>query len=167
MKKVTLLALFSVLFYFSNAQSHKYQSVFIYTFTKYVIWPEAYNEGDFEILVLGDCPILAELQDMATLKKVSGTRPIKVTKIKSFSEIRKCNILFVPANQSTQIADVVSKVANQSILIVTEEPGLGAKGSSINFIVKDGKLAFELNQSAISKQNLKIANELTRLAILI
>jgi hypothetical protein len=167
MKKFIFLVIFSVVFSLAQAQSHKYQSVFIYTFTKYVIWPEAYNAGDFEILVLGDCPILPELQEMANLKKVNGTRPIKITKIKSASEIRKCNILFVPANQSGQIADIVSKVSNQSILIVTEEPGLGAKGSNINFIVKDGKLAFELNQSAISKQNLKIANELTRLAILI
>jgi hypothetical protein len=167
MKKVILLALFSITFHFSQAQSHKYQSVFIYTFTKYVIWPEAYNAGDFEILVLGDCPILAELQDMANLKKVSGTRNIKVTKIKSPAEIRKCNILFVPASQSAQLTDILTKVNSQSILVVTEEPGLGAKGSNINFILKDGKLAFELNQSAISKQNLKIANELTRLAILI
>lgn len=167
MRKLVFLAVFSVVFSIAHAQSHKYQSVFIYTFTKYVIWPEAYNAGDFEIMVLGDSPILPELQEMANLKKVNGTRSIKVTKIKSPSEIRKCNILFVPANQSAQIADIVSKVSTQSILIVTEEPGLGAKGSNINFIVKDGKLAFELNQSAISKQNLKIANELTRLAILI
>ena len=167
MKKLIFLALFSFVFSYSQAQSHKYQSVFIYTFTKYVIWPEEYNQGDFEILVLGDCPILAELTEMAQLKKVNGIRPIKVTKIKNASEIRKCNILFIPASQSKDIHDVLSKVNNQSILIVTEEPGLGTKGSDINFIVKDGKLAFELNQSAVNKQNLKIANELTRLAILI
>jgi hypothetical protein len=44
---------------------------------------------------------------------------------------------------------------------------MGAKGSNINFIVKDGKLAFELNQAAITKQNFKVSNELSRLAIMI
>jgi hypothetical protein len=103
---------------------------------------------------------------MAQAKKV-GDRPIKITKINSPSEIRKCNILFVPAGKSSQLTDVVSKVSNQSILVITEEPGSGAKGSNINFIMKEGKLAFELNQSAVGKQNLKVANELSRLAILI
>mgnify|MGYP003520566319 FL=1 len=76
-------------------------------------------------------------------------------------------MLFVPVEKSDQIVDVVNKVNTQSILIVTEEKGLAAKGSDINFIVKDGKLAFELNQASVNKQGLKVSNELTRLAILI
>src|SRR4051812_12363711 len=71
------------------SQSHKYQSVFIFSFTRYVQWPDAYNQGDFEILVLGDCPILEELKAMAAAKKVQGDRSIKVTKITSPSDIRK------------------------------------------------------------------------------
>jgi hypothetical protein len=51
--------------------------------------------------------------------------------------------------------------------VVTEEPGQGVKGSDINFIDKDGKLAFELNQNAVNKRKLKVSTELTRLAIII
>lgn len=166
MRKCVLFVLLALTFTVSNAQNYKLHTVFIFSFTRYVIWPEAYNQGDFEILVLGDSPIVGALEEMAKAKKV-GDRVIKVTKINSASEIRKCNILFVPASKSSQLSDVNSKVSNQSILVITEEPGLGAKGSVINFIMKEGKLAFELNQSAVSKQNFKIANELSRLAILI
>jgi hypothetical protein len=148
------------------AQNYKMHTVFIFSFTRYIQWPDTYNGGDFEILVLGDSPIVEELKSMAQLKKV-GDRSIKITKINAPSEIRKCNILFIPAAKSAQINDVLGKVTTQSILVVTEEPGLGAKGSNVNFIIKDGKLAFELNQSAASKQGLKISNELSRLAILI
>jgi hypothetical protein len=166
MRKSVLLALFALNLTICNAQNYKLHTVFIFSFTRYVIWPEGYNQGDFEILVLGDSPIVSALQEMAQAKKV-GDRTIKVTKINSPAEIKKCNILFIPSAKSSQIADVVAKVANQSILIITEDAGMGAKGSDINFIMKDGKLAFELNQSAVSRQNLKIANELSRLAILI
>jgi hypothetical protein len=51
--------------------------------------------------------------------------------------------------------------------VVTEQDGLALKGSHINFVLKDGKLAFELNQNALTKNKLKAANELTRLAILL
>lgn len=148
------------------AQTAKYQSVFIYSFTRYIIWPDTHNTGDFEILVLGDSPIVEDLQQMAQTKKV-GDRAIKITKIGSVAEIRKANILFVSASKAAEIDNVVNKVNTQPTLIVTEEPGLGAKGSNINFITKDGKLAFELNQAAMTKRNLKASTELSRLAIMI
>jgi hypothetical protein len=167
MKKTLVLLLLSLTTTLSFAQTnYKLHSLFIFSFTRYVQWPDAYNQGDFEIVVLGDSPLLDELKAMAQAKKV-GDRSIKVTKISSVNEIKKCNILFVPGAKSGQITDVLTKVNTQSILVVTEESGLGAKGSDINFIIKDGKLAFELNQGAVSKQNLKVSNELSRLAILI
>jgi hypothetical protein len=167
MKKASFLLVFVAMSLSpAFAQNYKMHSVFIYSFTRYVQWPDAYNQGDFEILVLGDSPIVEELKAMAQAKKV-GDRPIKITKIKQPSEIKKCNILFVPTARSAEIAAVMEKINTQSILVVTEEPGLALKGSDINFIVKDGKLAFELNQASVNKQGLKVSNELTRLAILI
>ena len=147
------------------AQDYKLHPVYIYSFTKYVIWPDAYKEGDFQILVLGDSPIIKELGNMASAKKTPDNRNIVVTKIQSPDDIKKCNVLFVPLGKSKLLAEVLGKVGNQSILVITEEEGLGAKGSNINFILKDGKLAFELNQASLTKQNLKASNELSRLAI--
>jgi hypothetical protein len=164
MRKSVLLILFAFGSFVSQAQNYNLHTVYIYSFTRYVIWPEAYNEGDFEIVVLGESPMFEALQKMAQVKKV-GDRSIKITKIGSAAEIRKCNMLFVPSSNSADFTDIVSKVNTQSILVITEEPGLGAKGADINFVMKEGKLAFELNKSAVSRQNLKIANELSRLAI--
>ena len=167
MKRYLLAVIFSTVCFISGmAQSYKMHTVFIFSFTRYIQWPDAYSGGEFEILVLGDSPIVDELKAMAQVKKV-GDRAIKVTKINNVSEIRKCNILFIPASKSPQIAEVLAKVTTQSILVVSEEQGLGAKGSNVNFVTKDGKLAFELNQGATTKQGLKVSNELSRLAILI
>ena len=166
MKKAFLFMMLVAASNLLHAQTAKYQSVFIYSFTRYIVWPEAQNSGDFEILVLGDSPIVEALQQMAQSKKV-GERPIKVSKINTVAEIRKANILFVSAGKAAEIENVLNKVNTQPILVVTEEPGLGAKGSNINFINKDGKLAFELNQAAMTKRNLKASTELSRLAIMI
>jgi hypothetical protein len=166
MKKCVFLVLLAITSQLGYTQTYKLHSVYIYGFTRYVIWPEGFTTGDFEILVLGDSPILDELKILAQAKKV-GDRSIKITKINSVAEIKKCNILFLPASQSMHFNDVMGKVNSKPILLITEEPGLGAKGSDINFIMKDGKLAFELNQTAASKHNLKISNTLTSMAILI
>jgi hypothetical protein len=166
MKRSVLIAVLVVLGNIAFAQNYKLHSVYVYGFTRYVEWPAEYSEGDFEILVLGESPIIDQLKEMATAKKV-GERSIKISKINSVSEIRKCNILIIPASQSAQFAAVSARIGNLSTLLITEEPGLGVKGSHINFVTKDGKLAFELNQSATSKHNLKISNALMGMAILI
>jgi len=168
MKKAALLVfIFSMLVSLGQAQNYKLRTVVVYSFTRYIVWPEAYNTGDFEIKVLGDSPFVEELKVMAQSKKV-GDRPIKVSKINNLTELRKCHILIIPASKSSELSAVLQAVEGQPVLVVTEEPGLGAKGSDINFIDRDGKLAFELNQNSINnKRKLKVSTELTRLAILI
>lgn len=147
------------------SQDYKLHPVYIYSFTKYVLWPETYKEGNFEILVIGDSPIIKELNAMAGAKKTPDNRTIVVTKINAPSEIKKCHVIFVPVGKSRLLPEIMDKVGTHSTLIITEEEGLGAKGANINFIVKDGKLVFELNQGTMTKQNLKASIELSRLAI--
>jgi hypothetical protein len=166
MRKCVIVVMCWMFCLVATAQNYKLHSVYMYGFTRYVIWPDSYNQGDFEILVLGDSPLLEHLEQLAASKKV-GERNIKVTKINNISQLRKCNILFIPANQSSQFQAIMGKIGAQPTLLITEEAGLGAKGSDINFIMKDGKLAFELNQAAANKHNLKISNALLAMAILI
>jgi hypothetical protein len=145
---------------------HKFQSLFIYSFTRHIQWPDAYNQGDFEILILGETGLTEELRAVAQSKKV-GDRSIKITTINTVKEIKKCNILFIAATKSGDIGEVITKLNTQATLLLTEEVGLGGKGSDINFIIKDNKPAIELNQQTINRKNLKVSSELSRLAILI
>ena len=166
--KIVTTFLFLVVFGGSSLKAQNYQThtLYIYSFGKFVIWPEEDKKGDFEIFILGDSPIIEELKQMSEKKKV-GDRVIKVAKINTLNDFKKGHILFIPSGQSGQLNDVLTKLGDRSTLVITEQPGLGVKGSDVNFVVKEGKLAFELNQNALSKHKLRAANELTRLAIII
>ena len=166
MKKTLVLLLTISLATLAIAQNYKVHTVFMYSFTRYVQWPAEYNQGDFEIMVLGDSPILDELKEMAKSRK-AGDRDIKITKINSPSDIRKCNMIFIPDAKASQIGKVLGAVGGQPIMVISESEGAGLQGSDINFVIKDGKLAFELNQAAVNKKNLKVSMELSRLAILL
>lgn len=144
--------------------SYQTHTLYIYSFAKYIQWPEEDRKGDFEIAVLGDSPILAELQKMAEKKKI-GDRTIKISRFASLKELKKTHILFIPGEMSAQLAETLAKTTDQSTLVITEQAGMGAKGSGINFLVKEGKLVFEMNQSSLSKHKLKATNELSRMAI--
>lgn len=165
MRRYPILFSFLALAVPALSQDYKLHPVYIYSFTKYIVWPDAYKIGDFRIVVLGDSPIIKELNTMAGMKKTPDSRTIVVNKIESPADIKKCNVLYVPAGKSKLLAEVMAKIGSQAVLVITEEPGMAAKGSNINFIIKDGKLAFEMNQGTMGKQGLKASNELTRLAI--
>ena len=138
MKKIFLLSLFIIAIAYSGyGQKEKYQSLFIYNFTKYIKWPESYNSGKFVIGVLGNSNILEALNAMASAKKktVSGSELI-VKKYSSVSEIDDCNILFVSQDVTGELRQIDSNTNSKPILIVTDSPGLATQGSVINFVEK-------------------------------
>ena len=149
-----------------KAQDYRIHSVFIYNFTKYIQWPSNDQSGDFIIGVLGDSPIVGSLEKLAAERKI-GSRSMVVKKYSSVAQIGKCHMLFIPDKSSNDLEAALAQLGNSSTLVMTERKGLGSKGSSINFIVVDGKQKFELNKAATDKAQLKVSTELTSLAIVI
>ncbi|MBS1950190.1 MAG: hypothetical protein OJF59_000233 [Cytophagales bacterium] len=147
------------------AQQLNYQtiSIFMYSFTKFVQWPEEANTGNFEMVVLGNSSIITELKSMAEKKK-AGTRIIEVTKISSLAEFKKANVLYVSNEWVAKHAEVAAKIGDQPTLIVTEQ-ATGAMKGDINFYInKEGKLAFEINSPSVTKHRLKVSADLVRFA---
>ncbi len=165
-----LIIFFILLFIFnlSYAQKEKYESLFIYNFTKYIKWPDNYNEGRFVIGVLGNSDIYGSLESMASSKKKTGTgATLEVVKYGSVNEIGDCNILFVSENTVSSLAAIETATSSKPILIITDTPGMATQGSIINFVEKDGKIKFELNQEKAASRQLVVSGSLTALAIVI
>lgn len=148
-----------------NASNAKLKASYIYNFTKYINWPEKYKEGNFVIGVLGTSTFYNDLTALLSTKTVGSQK----FEIKSFTAAQSvsgiCHILFVPAENSGMLPDVLKKMKGKSTLIVTEKPGLAKQGSAINFVVENNKQKFELNKSNIEKYSLKVSSTLTSLAI--
>ena len=152
----------------AHAQKEKYQSLFIYNFTKYIKWPDSYNGDNFVIGVIGSSDIHAALNSMAnSKKKTAAGKNIVVKKFNSLGEIDDCNILFVSQDVAGDLGQIDSNTAAKPVLIITDSPGLATQGSVINFIEKDGKIKFELNEAKASSRGLVVSGSLTSLAIII
>lgn len=169
MKRLILLFIICfVVFNAAHAQKEKYQSLFIYNFTKYIKWPDSYNSEKFIIGVIGDSDILESLNSMASSKKKTATgKEMQVKKYSSVGEIDDCNILFVSENAASDLGQIVNDTGSKPILIITDSPGLATQGSIINFIEQDGKIKFELNEEKANGRGLIVSGSLTSLAILI
>ncbi len=165
MRKLFLVLFMCVWLVPCRSQNYQLHSVYMYSFIKYVQWPEQ-KGTEFVIGVYGESPVTEHLEKMASVKK-AGDKPIVIREVTDLSGSSGLNMLFISDEMSDQVTEVISRIGGSNILIISEGEGKGKEGSNINFVEREGKLAFELNRAAMERENLKVSSELTRLAIII
>jgi hypothetical protein len=146
---------------------YKAYTLFVYNFIKYIEWPEAKSQGDFVLGILGDGPIVQELERLAATKKAKG-RTIVIKKFSSPDKVTDCQLLYVTSSKSGAIKQLNELNRNKPILIVGEREGLARKGAALSFVtLEDDVLKFDINKSEIEQHNLKIPGTLILLGLLI
>jgi len=149
----------------SEEAGARIKAIYIYNFTKYIEWPAEYKEGNFVIGVYGtSIPLLNELNKMAASKTV-GSQKMEIRNMTSAAEAAQCHIVYILADNSSQLADVVSKIKGKSTLIVADKAGMAKLGAGINFSVVENKQKIELNRANIEKYKLKVASTLVEMAV--
>lgn len=170
MKKIVVFNLFVILsmgFAFGQGEKpiHEIHAAMIYNFMKYIQWPD---EGGTEFVV----GILGEDNVFNTLKnfydgKPKGSKKYVIKKLNDISEASSCQVVYIGKNRSKDFDNVKNAIGSKSILTITDSSNLGRKGSCINFKVVEEKLKFEINQASMNSASLKVAGQLSSMAILI
>ena len=168
MKQKYLLTGLLLLFFVSAgySQDAKFKALFMYNFTKYIEWPVEKQKGDFVIGIYGSSPINKELAIIAQKKKV-GTQPIIVRQINTYSEMKGCNILFIPENRSMKIEEIVSNCSGKGTVLITEKEGMANSYSGLNYVTVSGRQSFEVNRENLEKQGVKVNSVLLSLGIVV
>ena len=142
------------------------KAAFLYNFTKFVEWPaSAFPErGSLRLCVFGDDPFGKSLQTVVEGEQVQG-RPITLLRIDSLGDPRLCHILFLSRKETERLPAVLAAVRGAPVLTVGEAPGILDKGAGVNFVLQEGKVRFEINQTAVAGNGLKMSSKLLRLAL--
>lgn len=171
MRKVVLLSLFVVLsagagFSQSEKPMHEIHAAMIYNFLKYIQWPDDGSAGEFVVGVLGEDNVFNTLKSYYD-GKPKGAKKYAIKKLADASEAASCAVVYIGKNKSKEFDNVKNAIGSKSILTITDSFNLGKKGSCINFKVIDDKLKFEINQASMNGASLKVAGQLSSMAILI
>ena len=148
-----------------SAQNYQLHTVYMYSFTKYMQWPEN-EETDFIINVVGsESEVIPHLQKMAASKKV-GARNIVVNIYDDPEAVGNSHMVFLSRNFSMDRALIsawIEKARDAHFLLITDEAEVQGL-SHINFTSAKDKLIFELNRKRIESAGLRVSTELLALA---
>lgn len=169
MRKIFLLALFLCSVASLSAQTekpmHEIHAAMIYNFMKYIQWPDD-GGTEFVVGVLGEDNVYNTLKSYYD-GKPKGSKKYAIKKLADPSEATTCAVVYIGKNKSKDFDNVRNAIGAKSILTITDSFNLGKKGSCINFKVVDDKLKFEINQGSMASANLKVAGQLSSMAILL
>jgi hypothetical protein len=141
------------------------KAAFLYRFTGYVEWPQAaLANPPFIVAVLDADGVATELARLLQTHLVQN-QGAEVRPIRSIREFSNAQMLYVGPAHRDDLRHVIASLAGRPVLIVTsEEDGLDA-GSTVNFLLIDQRVRFEIAVDAAQSAGLKVASELLAVAI--
>ncbi len=147
---------------------YEVKAAFLLNFVRFVEWPPA-NNGTNEPLALGifgKNPFGGALDQVVNGKTING-RSLVIRRVSDETGIQSCNLIFFPVSEARRFSEAAATLASLSVLTVGESEGFAARGGMINFVVKDGRILFEVNPAAAVRARLKISSKLLQLAIIV
>lgn len=135
---------------------------YLYNFAMLTKWPASSAGAHLELCHMGNGDFgatLASLQD-----KLVNNRRINVRRIDAPGETKDCHVLFVTDVELSHIPRIMSEVAGQPVLTVTDDENVARAGAAIYMRPEQQRLVFEINNSAARRVNLNISARLLRLA---
>jgi YfiR/HmsC-like len=140
------------------------KAVFLYRFTGYVKWPPRVPPlAAFTLAVLGADPVGQELERILGNRKINGL-PVRIKEIDSVEDLGDAQMLYIGSGSLDALQEEIAQIADRPVLVVTDNPdGLDA-GSTLNFVLLDRRVRFEVSVMASDRAGLKVSAELLSVA---
>jgi hypothetical protein len=140
------------------------KAAFLYRFAGYITWPSERESRTFTIAVLGDEDVYLELARFLAGRQVMGF-PARVKRINSLRELGDARMLYVGSAFLGNLRATLRPIAKLPVLVVTDRAdGLDA-GSTVNFLLDNRRVRFEISLVAADRSGLRISAELLSVAV--
>lgn len=141
------------------------KAAFLYKFAGYIEWPEkAFSAPDapFVIAVTGSDEVAAELERLVPGRSINN-RPVAVRRLREGESPRGAHIVFVGRGEPNVRAVVRAAQQNGALAVTETERGLEA-GSSINFVLVEDRVGFEVSLDAAERSGHRISSRMLAVA---
>lgn len=150
----------------AEAEEYRIKAAFLYKFAAYVEWPPASFESSDSPLVFGVLGAGALADDLARIAAghtVNG-RPVEVRELHHGDPLGELHVLFVGRAAGARLPEVLAAAAGRPLLTVTESDAALELGSTINFVIVDDRVRFDVAVPAADQGGIRISSRLLSVA---
>ena len=151
------------------ANEYQVKAGFLFNFAKFITWPEAAfpsPDAPFIIAIVGEDPFGVILDQAVTGKQIQD-RPIIVRRFATLDDLDRCHILFASRSESDQYERIFEHARLLFALTVGESEQFTRRGGSIDFVISNQKIRFEINSDAARRTDVRINAKLLKLAMIV
>jgi len=141
------------------------KATYLYKLAAFVAWPPgALPANSIVICVVGNDPFGAVL-DQAVAGETVQQRPIIVKRYGTITANPGCQLMYVSGSGAQPVANVLAAVRGAPVLTVTDEQSDSSTAGTINFVLQDGYVRFEIDPRMAAQSGLNISSKLLSLAV--
>ena len=151
----------------ASFSEYEVKAAWLLNFARFVDWPTNTFESPETPIVVGIAgkDPFGRLVEKAFKEKTVKGRSLIVKRLTADHELSRCHILFVSAAERRRFRDICGKIRAMPVLTVGETDGFLDEGGSINFVLKEKSVRFEINLQAAQAAGLKLEANLLKVAI--
>ena len=145
---------------------YEIKAAFLFNFAKFAEWPPETmqdTDGSFVIGILGKDPFKDALEQTIGDKTVRGSS-IQIRRFRRLENLQPCHILFISESEMGILPAILRRIADQSILTVSDMPGFASHGGMINLYTENNKVRFMIHTQAVERAGLILSAKLLNLA---
>jgi len=140
----------------------KVKAAFLFNFAKFATWPPAKlsaADAPLYLCVDGAGPIGRVLEDTVRGRTIDG-HAIEVLQSARAEELRRCHVVYLATTEPARIAADLAALSSNGVLTVHEAPE-AQPGGVVRFFLSDGgRVRFEINVTAASREQLALSSKL-------
>jgi hypothetical protein len=143
------------------------KAAFLAKFGAYVEWPAgafASASSPLQLCVLGDDPFGAAL-DRAIGGQQAAGRAIEVRRLKAMRPDSGCHIVYIAPSETPRLAQLVESLRGSGVLTISDNKAPGAAVGIINFVIKDQRVRFDIDDDAAMQNRLAVSSKLLGVAL--
>ena len=138
------------------------KAAYLYNFALFAQWPNL-PDTDFQLCVLGDTPLDAELERLEG-KPVQNGLPIAMRRIMPGDALSGCQLLYVDERNRRTLDALLQRLAGSPVLTITDASGLADRGIMIEMRKQGQRIVFDVNLAAARRARLDFSARLLKLA---
>ena len=141
----------------AQVSEYEYKAAFIERFTRFIEWPEEFEDNTFSVAVFGKNPFHTTLDELFHDLKIKNQN-VELFYTNNINDLTKANLVFISGSEKKRISEILAVTTEKPILIISDSKGFCEMGVHINMYVDDNYIRYEINQDAIEKSGLKFSS---------